>query len=82
ASISHHHDRYDGTGLDQVVAGSEIPLGARILAVADSFDAMTSNRSYRKAKSVPDSIRELEILSNVKYDREVVHALKKVLLSN
>ena len=40
--VSHHHDHYDGGGLDQTVAGEDIPMGARILAVADSFQAMTS----------------------------------------
>ena len=47
AIVEHHHDHYNGTGLHQVVAGEDIPLGARILAVADAFDAMTSDRPYR-----------------------------------
>jgi len=49
--IGHHHDRYDGNGLHQVTIGDEIPLGARILALADSYDAMTSDRPYRDAMS-------------------------------
>jgi len=44
AIVEHHHDHYDGSGLHQVVKGEAIPLGARILAIADAFDAMTSNR--------------------------------------
>ena len=50
--VEHHHDHYDGTGLHQVLSGESIPLGARILAVADAFDAMTSNRPYRSAISI------------------------------
>jgi len=49
---------FDGTGLHQVVAGKEIPLGARILAVADAFDAMTSERPYRQAISFEAARRE------------------------
>lgn len=58
--IRHHHDRYDGHGLDQKLAGEDIPLCARIVAVADTFDAMTSNRPYRKAKSIDEAIAEMK----------------------
>ena len=50
----HHHDHYDGSGLHQVVGGKDIPLGARILALADAFDAMTSDRPYRSAMSIEE----------------------------
>ena len=56
--VEHHHDHYDGTGLHQVVAGENIPLGARILAVADAYDAMTSDRPYRPAMSCGRSTAE------------------------
>ena len=56
--IEHHHDHYDGKGLHQSVAGIDIPLSARILAVADAFDAMTSERPYRPAMSVKDAVTE------------------------
>ena len=47
--ISHHHDHYDGGSIDQSVKGKDIPLGARIVAVADAFNAMISDRPYREA---------------------------------
>src|SRR3712207_6404492 len=49
AMVRHHHERLDGSGYPDGLAGDEIPLGARIIAVADTFDAMTSNRAYRGA---------------------------------
>ncbi|MDO8568443.1 MAG: response regulator [Dehalococcoidales bacterium] len=67
-SISHHHDRYDGTGLDQIVMGEKIPLGARILAVADAFDAMTSDRPYRAAMSRTEAIEEIDRCKGTQFD--------------
>lgn len=55
----HHHERYDGRGYPEGLAGEDIPLGSRVLAVADSFDSMTSDRAYRKAMSKKDAIKEL-----------------------
>lgn len=77
--VLHHHERLDGSGYPDGLKGSEIPLGARILAVTDSFDAMTSNRPYREAKSVPDAFRELRAGSGRLYDAEVVEAFGRVL---
>ncbi len=56
--IEHHHDHYDGNGLHQVIAGNDIPLEARILAVADAFDAMISHRPYRAAMPVAKPRRD------------------------
>ena len=53
------HERYDGTGYPDGLAGDEIPLAARIIAVCDSFDAMTSNRPYRTAMSMEGALSEL-----------------------
>ena len=72
--IRHHHDSYDGIHLNQMVIGQDIPLGARILAVADSFDAMTSDRPYRAAMSVSKAIAEIKRCSNSQFDPEVVKA--------
>jgi len=58
--IKHHHERYDGKGYPQGLKARNIPLGARIIAVADAFDAMISDRPYRKAKSVDEAIGELK----------------------
>ncbi|MBI2908175.1 MAG: HD-GYP domain-containing protein [Chloroflexi bacterium] len=56
-TIRHHHERYDGTGYPDGLKGQEIPLFARIVALADAYDAMTSSRPYRKALSPADALR-------------------------
>ena len=72
--IEHHHDRYDGSGLHQVVAGDDIPLGARILAVADAFDAMMSDRPYRSAMSITDIVEEIKRCAGTQFDPVIVAA--------
>ncbi len=81
ASISHHHDHYDGSGLDQVVAGEDIPLGARILAVADSFDAMTSDRPYRAAMSRGEALKEIIRCSGTQFDPVIADTFIKMALN-
>jgi len=75
--IEHHHDHYDGSGLHQVIAGNDIPLGARIIAVADAFDAMTSDRPYRSAMSIVEAIDEIKRCAGTQFDLAVVNALLK-----
>lgn len=58
--IRHHHERYDGKGYSDGLKGKEIPLGSRIIAVADSFDAMTSKRPYRDSFTMAQAIEELK----------------------
>jgi putative two-component system response regulator len=58
--VRHHHERYDGAGCPDELCGEQIPLGARILAVADTFDAMTSERPYREAMSAEAACAEIE----------------------
>ena len=70
--IRHHHERLDGTGYPDGLAGDEIPLLARILAVADSYDAMTSNRAYRTALRPEDAREELQRVAGTQLDRHVV----------
>ena len=72
--IEHHHDHYDGKGLHQTIAGDDIPLGARILAVADAFDAMISDRPYRSAMSVPKAVDEIKRCVGTQFDPIVVAA--------
>ncbi|MDZ7374575.1 MAG: HD domain-containing protein [candidate division KSB1 bacterium] len=72
--ILHHHERYDGNGYPHGLAGDRIPLGARILAVADAFDAMTSSRPYRPAMSVEEAVHEIQTHSGTQFDPEVVEA--------
>jgi len=77
--IEHHHDRYDGSGPHQVIAGSGIPLGARIIAIADSFDAMTSDRPYRSAMSVEEAIREIQQGARTQFDPTIITAFVKTV---
>ena len=58
--IRHHHERYDGKGYSDGLKGKEIPLGSRIIAVADSFDAMTCKRPYRDSFTMAQAIEELK----------------------
>ena len=73
--VRHHHERWDGQGYPDGLAGTAIPIGARILAVADSFDAITSTRVYRDAKSVPDALRVLADNAGTQFDQAVVEAM-------
>jgi putative two-component system response regulator len=76
-AIMHHHDSYDGTGLYQKLAGNDIPLLSRILAVADSFDAMTSDRPYRAAMIPRKSIDEIRRCAGSQFDPVAVEAFLK-----
>jgi len=67
-SVYHHHERYDGGGYPQGIHGEKIPLHARIIAVADSFDAMTSNRPYRKAFPFETALSEIEKNRGIQFD--------------
>jgi len=77
--ILHHHERYDGKGYPDGLRGVEIPLGARILSVADSYEAMMSDRPYRKALPISEAIKELDINAGTQFDPEVVKAFLEVL---
>jgi putative nucleotidyltransferase with HDIG domain len=77
--IEHHHDRYDGRGLHQATVGSDIPLAARILAVADSFDAMTSDRPYRPAMSREEALDEIKRCVTTQFDPVVADAFLKIM---
>ena len=72
--ILHHHDHYDGTGHDQLLARDQIPLGARILALADAFDAMTSERPYRPVMSTEEALNEVKRCTSSQFDPAVVTA--------
>lgn len=76
--IEHHHDRYDGSGMNQTVVGKKIPVGARILAVADAFDAMTSDRPYRMAMSIDEALNEIRRCTGSQFDPEVAAAFLKI----
>ncbi|GIV17230.1 MAG: two-component system response regulator [Armatimonadota bacterium] len=67
-----HHEQWDGSGYPQGLRGEDIPLGARIFAVADTLDAMTSDRPYRKALSLDEACAELERCAGTQFDPQVV----------
>ena len=77
--IEHHHDYYDGSGYNQIVAGTDIPLGARILTVADTFDALTSDRPYRPAMTKEKALKEIQHCMNTQFDPVVVNALLRIM---
>jgi HD-GYP domain-containing protein (c-di-GMP phosphodiesterase class II) len=70
--VLYHHERWDGNGYPTGRAGEEIPLEARVLAVADAFDAMTSDRPYRPALRRDEALAELERCSGTQFDPEIV----------
>lgn len=76
--VKHHHERYDGKGYPSKLKGEEIPLGARIICVADTFDAMTSNRSYRKGLPAETALEELKRCCGTQFDPAIVQAFLSV----
>ncbi len=79
AVVRWHHERVDGTGLPDGLCGDEIPLAARIVAVADSYDAMTSARPYRSVLPLRAAVRQLEQGADSQFDAECVRAFLAVL---
>ncbi|MER6431440.1 HD-GYP domain-containing protein [Streptomyces sp900105245] len=79
AAILHHHERLDGSGYPYGLAGTRIPECARVVAVADAFDAMTSTRSYSRARPVPAAVAELERCAGSHFDPRMVAALVRAL---
>jgi hypothetical protein len=77
--VRHHHERWDGRGYPDGIAGEEIPLGARIITVADSFDAMTSNRPYRGAMTYEAAMAEIVKNSGVQFDPQIVDAFGRAM---
>ena len=77
--VKHHHERFDGRGYPSQLKGSEIPLIARIAAVADTFDAMTSKRSYRNALPLDVVISEIEKCSGSQFDPEIASIFLNIL---
>jgi HD-GYP domain-containing protein (c-di-GMP phosphodiesterase class II) len=66
--VLHHHERWDGDGYPDALSGDEIPLEARILAIADAYDAMTTDRPYRSAISHEEAVAEVERCAGAQFD--------------
>lgn len=79
AFVLHHHERWDGKGYPDGLAGDRIPLGARIIFVADAFDAITSDRAYGRRLSPQEAVRELERCAGTQFDPGVVSALARAV---
>jgi putative nucleotidyltransferase with HDIG domain len=78
--VLHHHEKIDGTGYPDHLAGDAIPLGARIIAVADTFDAMTTDRPYRRALSVETAIAELVRVAGTQLEERLVVAFAELVV--
>jgi len=79
ACIQNHHEHYDGTGYPDGLAGEQIPLGARIIAISDSYDSMTSNRPYRKPLSNDEAKGELAKFSGKQFDPRLITIFLDIL---
>ena len=79
--IKHHHEHWDGSGYPHGLAGEEIPFGSRLILVADAYDAITTDRSYREATSTEEAISELRRNAGIQFDPKVVAALEAHLES-
>jgi putative nucleotidyltransferase with HDIG domain len=76
--IKHHHERFDGKGYPNGLSHQDIPLGSRIICVADSFDAITSNRPYRKPMTFQEAVDEIVNCSGSQFDPKVVEAFVRL----
>jgi HD-GYP domain-containing protein (c-di-GMP phosphodiesterase class II) len=80
--VLNHHEKWDGSGYPNGLKGDAIPLEARIICVADSYDAMTSDRSYRKGLSKEEAILELKRCSGTQFDAEIVNVFVNLVLQD
>ncbi len=77
AMIRHHHENYDGSGYPDGLAGDDIPMGARIIMIADTIDAMTTDRPYRRAMHLSRAIEELHTFAGRQFDPQLVKLVSK-----
>jgi HD-GYP domain-containing protein (c-di-GMP phosphodiesterase class II) len=77
--VYHEHERYDGKGYVEGLKADKIPIESRIIAVADAYEAMTSNRPYRKSMPSKKAIEEIKLNSGTQFDPAVVKAFLKVI---
>jgi diguanylate cyclase (GGDEF)-like protein/putative nucleotidyltransferase with HDIG domain len=77
--VEHHHEFYDGSGYPDGLDDARIPLGARVIAIADSYDTITSERAYKKARTPDDAFRELERCAGNQFDPELVRVFVETM---
>jgi HD-GYP domain-containing protein (c-di-GMP phosphodiesterase class II) len=77
--IRHQREHFDGSGFPAGLQGNQIPIGSRILLVADAFDAMTTDRVYRPRRTIDEAMSEIKSLAGSQFDPRVVTALRQVL---
>ncbi|MBP8641186.1 MAG: HD-GYP domain-containing protein [Oscillospiraceae bacterium] len=80
--VLYHHEKWDGSGYPKGLKGEQIPINARIIKVADAYDAMTKDRSYRKKMSQTEAISELQNCSGTDFDPQIVEVFIGQVLSN
>ncbi|HLW97248.1 MAG TPA: HD domain-containing phosphohydrolase, partial [Candidatus Acidoferrales bacterium] len=72
AMVRHHHEFFDGTGYPEGLSGEKIPLGARVIAIADAYDTITSERTYKRPRPAEEALAELERCGGTQFDPELV----------
>jgi diguanylate cyclase (GGDEF)-like protein/putative nucleotidyltransferase with HDIG domain len=77
--VLHHHEFFDGSGYPNALSGEKIPLGARIIAVADAYDTITSDRTYKKARGAAEALAELERCADAQFDRKIVEIFVRTM---
>jgi len=77
AMIRHHHENFDGSGYPDGLVSNDIPMGARIIMIADTIDAMTTDRPYRRAMSLSRAIEELQAFAGRQFDPQLVKLVSK-----
>jgi HD-GYP domain-containing protein (c-di-GMP phosphodiesterase class II) len=80
-TISAHQEKYDGTGYPKGLCGKEIPLGARILGIADAYQAMIEHRYYREARTHEEAVAELQKVKGTQFDPDVLDVFLNVVNS-
>ncbi|MFL6443157.1 MAG: diguanylate cyclase [Candidatus Sulfotelmatobacter sp.] len=77
--VRHHHEYFDGSGYPDGLVGQQIPLGSRIIGVADAYDTITSDRTYKKARSAEEALAELERCANAQFDGSIVELFVRTM---
>jgi HD-GYP domain-containing protein (c-di-GMP phosphodiesterase class II) len=77
--VKHHHEYYDGSGYPNRLVGEQIPLGARVIAIADAFDTITSERAYKKPRPIDDALAEIERCAASQFDPKFVRAFVEII---